>query len=328
MPTNYEYEIQRFKALKRFSRLQKAPSKEDIFNIFDENFISPDHEYAFQKVVVNNTIDVAYESYLKLSPQKKYYLLCALAELFDVTLSIKIWEYELYNAAERWKGFPYYFTALDHMIPHLESMRTWVRKVDKNAVHRKVLCVEGESEEVFIVELHRLLSYSNLDIPVHNYKGKSKIMHLPQYMQEKMRQGVSIFLQYDRDRQKSDFVKRLRRNGCKIRQSFGFKKDFESAFPPKLLLRCIQEYCSRQHIVMKREIKIEDIVECIKAKTSFMDCLNEKIRRHIKKPAFSKILAEGIAGHLYRNWMKIINDDLQEPYNYEIFRFIRFYART
>lgn len=122
-----------------------------MFNLFYENFLHPDLETDFTHKVTRNVIKISYDYYLKLSFKKKFHFLRALGKLFDVALSMKIWEFQLSrdDASWYWKAIPTYFLTLTHLIEPLEILRQEIGIVDKNPLYSKIVCIEGDTENNF-----------------------------------------------------------------------------------------------------------------------------------------------------------------------------------
>jgi len=64
-------------------------------------------------------------------------------------------------------------------------------------------------------------------------------------------------ISYDKDRQSNSFTKNIKKK-CKVEKFFGFKKDFESSFPPKILKYAIECYIEK-YTKSKIELTIKDI---------------------------------------------------------------------
>ena len=133
------WELEQDRAIKNFLKNNKNPSKEDLFNLFYENFLHPDLETEFTHKVARNVIEISYDYYLKLSFKKKFHFLRALGKLFDVALSMKIWEFQLSreDASWYWKGVPTYFLTLSHLTEPLETLRNEIGIVDKKRLYSK-----------------------------------------------------------------------------------------------------------------------------------------------------------------------------------------------
>ncbi len=262
-------------------------------------------ETEFTHKVARNVIEISYDYYLKLSPKKKFHFLRALGKLFDVVLSMKIWEFQLSrdDASWYWKGVPTYFLTLSHLIEPLEVLRYEIGTVDKNRLYSKIVCVEGESESNFIKTLYLTTRISNFDFSTYNYQGKGEIKNLIHFIKEKNRQGVRVFIAYDTDRQSTSFNKKIKKR-CKIEKFFYFKKDFESSFPPEILKYAIEDYIKR-FTKLKVKLDIKDLNDLISQKESFLKSFEKKYNIKINKAKFGSILGKIMASIISRYWNEI-----------------------
>jgi hypothetical protein len=106
---------------------------------------------------------------------------------------------------------------------------------------------EGESEAAFIRSIQLRSTVLNFDFEVHVYGGKGTRKNLVHYILEKNRQGirVDLCLDFDGQSQSTSFLDKLKQQSCAIQSDFGFKRDFESAFPPEILHAALAEYFRR-----------------------------------------------------------------------------------
>lgn len=320
------FELEQDKAIKDFIKKNKKPLKEDLFNFFYDYFLHPDLETKFTHRVAKNIIEVSYQYYLALSDKKKFHFLRALGKLFDIALSMKLWEFHLSrdDAARFWRGLPTYFLSLTHLTGSLEALRQEIGIVDKRRLHSKIVCVEGEAEFNFIKTLHSVTGLANFDFPIYNYQGKGELRNLVHFIKEKNRQGIRVFVSYDQDRQPDRFVKKLKKK-CKVERVFEFERDFESSFPPKLLDFALKDYAKRYVKSGKIKSDIKDIQELLKQDRPFIKSFEQKYNLKISKVKLSSILAKIMAGIVRRYWSEIFNKKTRKKsFNAEIFDFLRF----
>lgn len=319
------WELKQDKAIRIFLKNNKNPSKEDLFNLFYENFLHPDLETEFTHKVAKNIIEVSYDYYLKLSTKKKFHFLRALGKLFDVVLSMKIWEFQLSrdDAAWYWKGVPTYFLTLSHLIEPLEIMRNEIGLVDKKRLYSKIVCVEGETEFNFIKRLYLTTRVSNFDFSVYNYQGKGEIKNLVHFVKEKKRQGIRVFVSYDNDRQSNSFNKKLKTK-CEVDKFFIFKKDFESSFPPQVLKDALEVYL-KKYTSSKIKLEVKDIKNLLSKNEPFLKSFENKYKIKINKVKLGNLLGEIMASMVIRYWNEIFNKKHKKKiFNFEIFKFLKF----
>lgn len=323
------FELEQDKAIRDFIKKNKHPSKDDLFNLFYDYFLHPDFETEFTHKVTKNIIEISYNYYLSLSDRKKFHFLRALAKLFDVALSMKIWEFQLSrdDATWYWKGVPLYFLSLTHLTKPLETLRREIGIVDKKRLYSKIVCVEGESESNFIRTLYLTTRASNFDFSVYNYQGKGEVKNLVHFIKEKNRQGIRVFVSYDKDRQSDSFIKRIKKK-CEVERFFGFKKDFESSFPLKVLEFAVKEYIKRYVKIKsgKKRLNSKDIQDLLKQPQPFIKVLEQKYNLKINKVRFGSILGKVMAEIVNHYWNEIFNKKKRKKriFEAEIFKFLKF----
>jgi len=321
---NY-WELEQDRVIKNFLKNNKNPSKEDLFNLFYENFLHPDLEIEFTHKVARNVIEISYDYYLKLSFKKKFHFLRALGKLFDVALSMKIWEFQLsrQDASWYWKGVPTYFLALSYLIEPLEILRREIGIVDKNRLYSKIVCVEGETENNFIKTLYLTTKASNFDFSTYNYRGKGEIKNLIHFIKEKNRQGIRVFISYDSDRQSASFGRSIKKK-CKIEKIFCFKKDFEGSFPPEILKYALEDYIKR-FTKLKIKLNTSDINNLLLQKEAFLKSFEIQYNIKVNKTKLGSILGKIMAKVVNQYWNEIFNKKQKKAIlKFEIFKFLKF----
>ena len=164
---------------------------------------------------------------------------------------------------------------------------------------------------------------SNFDFSVYNYQGKGEIKNLIHFIKEKNRQGIRVFISYDRDRQSNSFNKNIKKK-CKVEKIFGFKKDFESSFPPKILKYTIEDYIKR-YTKSKIKPSINDIEGLLAKPQPFLKSFMEKYQIQINKTKLGNILGKVMADVVNQHWNEIFNKkDKKKIFNFEIFEFLKF----
>lgn len=320
------YELDQDKVIRKFIKDYPHPSKDDLFNLFYNHFLHPDIETEFTHKVAKNAIELAYSYYLTLSNNKRFHFLRALGKLFDSALSIKIWEFQLSrdDASRWWKGAESTFIlGSTHLVESLEVVRREMGIVQRKNLFEKIVCVEGQSEFSFINTFYLATRYANFDFSVHNYQGKGEIQNLVHFIKEKNRQGIKVLLSYDKDRQSNSFINGVKKK-CTIAKDFGFAKDFEGSFPPKILKYALDEYI-KKYTKQKLTIALQDIADLQSGTAPFLVLFKKKFNISINKVKLGKILGDVMAGIVYNHWSEIFNDKKkQTKFNYEIFKFLKF----
>jgi len=320
------FELNKDKVIKYFIKSNKQPSEEDLFNIFYDYFLHPDLETEFTHKVARNIIKITYKYYLALSEKKKFHFLRAIGKLLDVSLSMKEWEFQLSrnDASWFWKGFPTYFISLTHITKTLEELRYEMSIVDKKCLHSKIICVEGETEFNFLRILYLTTKFSSFDFSIYNYKGKGEIQNLNHFIKEKNRQGIMVYISYDSDKKSKSFINKIK-SKCRVEKFFGFEKDFESSFPPRVLELALKDYIKRYNKSNHISVDIKVIKDLLKQPQPFIKAFEQKYIVKINKVKLSSILAKVMADIIFHYWNKIFNEKNKEKFfTYEVFKFLKF----
>jgi len=317
------FELEQDRAIRQFLR-ESRHSKDDLRNFFRDHFLHPDLEVEFTNRVLKNVIDVTHPYYMTLSRTKRFHFLKALGKLFDVALWLKLWEYYLSreDADWFWRGVPTYFMTLTGLIEPLETMRREMSSVDTRRVHSKVVLLEGESEHNFISVMQEISSLGNLDFPIHDYKGKGNVQNLVQYIKEKNRQGVKVFLTYDKDGRADTFLNKLKKRRCKLHGTFGFTRDFESSFPPGILKSALETYVKRyrgRHV----ELEVSVIRKLLKRRKPFVVSFEEEYGLQVNKAKLAVLLGRIMIDIIELHWNDIFNWK-KKAFGAEIYRFLKF----
>src|SRR4030067_31659 len=319
---NYEYEFELDKYIKQFIR-QKQTTEEDLFKFFKETFAHPDKEKEFTHKIAKNLIKITYSFYSTLSNRKKIHFLKAISKLFYVALSIAYWDYNLSreDADWWWQGNPHLFVSISNLIEPLEAIRREMGKVNKRYLRKRILLVEGQSEEQFfrvIQDTGHLL----FDFDLFCYRGKGEIQNLIHLINEKSRQGVGVFLSYDKDGQNGNFLREIKKK-CKIYKTLGFKIDFESSFPPLILQQALKLYF-RNYLNRELDIETSSIRRLLRKKMPFLKVFKYQYREDIKKRKLAFILGKLIARELEFHGQEIVYDKRRsKKYQAEIYSFLR-----
>lgn len=307
------------RAIREFIK-QNRNTSQDLFDFFKQQILIADEEV---HRVARNVINIVLPYYLSLSKTKKVHLLKALAKLFEIAEFFSFWEYQLFrkDASLYYKDMPTYFSRVTHVIGALEVMRNAMALVDKKKSDEKVVLVEGESEANFIETLAERASF---DFPVYNYQGKGNVQNLDHYVKEKNRQGVKVLLTYDKDNRSESFLQRFKKKKCKIEAAFGFRKDFESSFPPHFLKRALEIYTER-YCGHKIKITVPEIRSLLGGNAPFLKLFEQKHGFTLSKAKLGRILGKIMRNLLQSNWEGVFSTKTK-PFSAEIFKFMRFLA--
>jgi len=319
------FELEQDKIIKEFVRDNKEASQKDIYEFFEYHFLHADIETEFTHKVAKNVIDISYKYYLTLSDRKRTHFLKALSKLFDVALSIKMWEYQLSrdDASWYWKNIPTYFLSLTNLTGSLENLRKEIGLVDKKHLHSKIVCVEGEAESNFIRTIYLTNKSANFDFPIYNYQGKNNLQNLVHFIKEKNRQGIKVYLSYDKDRQSDSFIDKIKKK-CKVTKIFGFEDDFEKSFPAIILKYSLEKYF-KKFLKEQKTFTINNIKNLLSTDQHFIISVQKSYKKTINKQKLGYILGGIMASIVLHNWDEIFNKKhKKKAFSYEIFKFLKF----
>lgn len=311
------------KAIKRFITGNNN-SKKQLFQFLQDFFVHPDLEVEFTDRVTKNMVEITHSYYLSLPRSKKLHFLKAVGNLLEVALSMKIWEFSLSrnDAAWFWGGTPTFFQSITHLTKPLENIRYQMGLVDQRKTHNKVLLVEGDAEHSFMSTIRDVTGAANFDVELKNYKGKGNVQNLVYYIKEKNRQGVRVLLTYDKDASSTNFVKKVRKRKCKLGKTFGFRKDFEGAFPPLFLKTALETYM-RRYCDSRKSLDVKLIRRILRRSMPFIKSFENEYNVGISKAKLGIILGEIMSDVLDRFWNDIFNKKKRQ-FSSEIFKFLKF----
>jgi len=189
------------KQIEDFIKNNPDANKQEIYDFFDWNFINTEYYPEFVQKTLKNALDVSHGTFEQQNSDQKLYYLKSLANLIEVALSIKFWEFQLSrkDANTWWNGVPNYFIYPSELIKSLEDLRYNGLRYNPNSTHEMVFAIEGKSELTFLKYLSENLRYANLNKELYPYNGKREIINLSRYINEKARQGVGVSLVVDMD---------------------------------------------------------------------------------------------------------------------------------
>lgn len=322
------FELEQDAAIKAFLEATKSPSKKDLFNLYYNHFLHPDHYTEHTNKVCKNAIDITYDYFLNLSKRKRFHFLRALGKLFDVALSMKSWEWMLSrnDAAGFWGKMPTYFLSLTSLTESLESIRRDMGEVDRKCLYQKVICVEGESEHEFIKTIYLTTRAANFDSPIYCYGGKGELRNLLRFIQEKNRQGIRVFLSFDNDGDSNAkiFISKIKKK-CNVHKVFGFPRDFESSFSSEMLAIALNYYLTKFSRKKLKKVTIKDVNRLLRQVKPFIRSFEHEWEIAISKPKLGKILGGLTADIIKKEWNDIFNRKRKKKkHKAAIFRFMKF----
>lgn len=279
-----------------------------------------------------NAITVTYDAFMKLEKEKQLHFLESIVNLLDVSISLKIWEYNLSrdDASTWWKGVPNYYLYSAVLIKPLEDLRRNGLKFKDGSTSAGVLALEGYSEKTFLSTIYKHTKYANLNFELYEYEGKTEIPNLARYINEKSRQGVRVNLTCDNDgntQQTDSFIEKLERK-CSLNKIFRFDRDFENSIPVGITKEAVEIYLS-EYAPETPRLSLEELKQMLEDKLSFIKALNLKLRLTIDKVKLAKIYGRLFVPIIMQNWNNIINTQSPEgEFNYEIYEFLRFAVKN
>lgn len=295
--------------------------KEEIAEFLIKNLIHPGLYADFGRQVIRNLVAITYDYFSKLEDHdQRAHFLRVLIALTGVAFSMKRWVFNLSreDAAQVYANAPLFFSFLPNLTDPLESIRRELAEIDRGLLTKRLILVEGSSEASFIETIQFSSDLLNFDFDVYSFDGKRNITNLVHLIREKNRQGVRVDLSYDLDGEPDNFKEKLAAQ-CKVESWFAFSRDFENAFPARILSEAVNRYL-RRFTKSDAQVTLEQVEVLLRDSLPFMDALGRDLRLKISKPRFGVILAE-------LAW----SDDVlfreltgQESSTNEISRFMRF----
>lgn len=318
------YELEEQEALKQFAD-KEVHSSELVREFFEDHFVAPNPQCEYVSNVLSNLIAITGEYYLSLSKDKRLSFLKCILSVLKMALAMKLWELRLSaeDAVQQLSGKYLFFGSMTELIEPLESLQKGLHEIDPALALRRVLLVEGETEASFIREIQLRATVSNFEFTIYVYRGKGEVNNLLHYVRERNRQGIRVDLCYDRDGQDQTtaFVNKLREAPSFINDLFGFRRDFEAAFPPDVLhtalVRYLKEFANLPESQMPTLTTVESL---LRGSKPFIFAFTEQFSVNINKPKFGILLAESVLAN------KAIWDDVFKTSveSNEIVRFLRF----
>jgi hypothetical protein len=312
-------ELNEIKQIRKFAR-KKDFSKGEYHDYLIANFINPDLDEEYMAKVINNIVDITFDYLESLSVTKKCHFLNAINNLLKVAQSLKSWDRLLSrkDGSWFWNGNPLFFSSITHIIEPLELIQKEISCIDRRRLYKKVILVEGDSEHIFLETLKIKSGLYNYDFEIYNYNGKGNRNNLVHYIKEKNRQGIKVVLTYDTDGKEDTIIRNLRKSKCKIDGYYGFRRDFEHAFPSLILFKSIIQCSSNVSISIKK------MNELLSSPDNFIRLLEKEIGIIINKPKLARLLGTNLERVLRFHFNDIFNNKNTKKYNAEIFKFLKY----
>jgi hypothetical protein len=316
------HDLQERTALQEFA--ERGGENVEALELFLLGHYATQHPHAdYLTQIVRNIVAITGNYYFSLAREKRLSFLNCIVNVFKVAFAMKIWETRLSNvdAAKQQSGKPLFFAALTELVGPLEAIQKGLQEIDAELPIRRVVLVEGETEEAFIHSIQLHSTVLNFDFAVYVYEGKGSLKNLVHYVTEKNRQGIRVDLSVDCDSQSQgkSFVEKLTQT-CAIQSVFGFRRDFEAAFPPELLHSAVQEYLRLFTKLDSEAVTLADIQSLLADQKPFALAFEQKLGVSISKPKLGTILGEVVLG-TGAIWEGVVNTSSECS---EIARFVRF----
>lgn len=317
------YDLDEQKALRDFVQ-PGGETAEALETFLLSHYAAPHADSEYLSRVVKNVVAISGSYYLSLSKEKRLSFLKCIANLLKVVFAIKAWEprFSAVDASQKQAGKPLFFASLTELIAPLESIQKGLQEIDGELPIRRVVLVEGESEQAFIRSIQLHSTVLNFDFEVYVYGGKGTLKNLVHYILEKNRQGIRVDLcvDFDGQVQSKSFLEKLGQHSCAIQRAFGFTRDFEAAFPPELLHSGLLQYLRLYTTLDPTAVTESETRAFLADQRPFVLAFETKFSVSISKPKLGTILGEIVLG-TGAIWEGVVNTSSQCS---EIAQFVRF----
>jgi hypothetical protein len=317
------HDLQEQAALKDFVEREDG-TPEALESFLLSHYATPHPQAEYLTRVVNNMVAITRDYYFSLPKQKRLSFLKCITNVFKVVFAMKIWElrFSAFDAVKQQASKPLFFASLAELIGPLEAIQKGLQEIDAELPLRRVVLVEGETEEAFIRAVQLRSTVLNFDFAVHVYGGKGTLENLVHYITEKNRQGIRVDLcvDYDGQSQSKSFVEKLSQQSCAIQSVFGFRRDFEASFPPELLHAGLQEYLRIFTKLDPTVVTLPEVEALLASQKPFVLAFEERFGVSVSKPKLGTILGEIVLG-AGAIWEGVVNTSSECS---EVARFVRF----
>ena len=162
---------------------------------------------------------------------------------------------------------------ISRLAEDLTQFRSLLRDVPDFSYNIPIFFVEGEAEEAFLFEMQKTRSswFQNLNVRCIGGEGNFNARRVTELFQQLRRQGYNVFVQADGDVNNCiQAINTLIANGVLDEEKVvKFKYDFESTFPPGMLLKALQqlkklEGVTKEEFEMKVYSQAKSVVKTIR----------------------------------------------------------------
>ncbi|WP_433971047.1 hypothetical protein [Tunturiibacter lichenicola] len=250
----------------------------------------PDYYTDFTQQVISNLSELNVTLLNKLDLRKRFHLVKALCITVQLAFSMKEWEGMLgrKDGAWYWEKHGLFFSSLHGLIPPLNELQSQIAAIGEGFTGR-IICLEGDSERIFLELLHYATRISQLDNHYFVYGGKGAHQNLVLYIKDKNQKGVRVDLAYDGDSNLQVTIPKLQQTVA-INSVFRFERDFEAAFPPFVLSPTLTDYL-KEHTDKPTQCSVQEVAEMLRDPRPFVKVVQSRFAININKVIFGRLLA-------------------------------------
>lgn len=196
--------------------------------------------------VIKNFIKLSFEILSKSDDEQKEKLLSSAYYLAEFAIDAETQVGILIN--DNWLDFlgphaPNFFARIVHLRETLNKAAQVLGYIPELYDRKPILLVEGESEKAFLDKLREahISWFSDLRVEVYGGSGNKHPKRIQMRLDKYIEDGYVCFMQGDKDGKEKDEFQRLIKQGVVNEENiFQFEFDFETAVPPKLLLKALK----------------------------------------------------------------------------------------
>jgi hypothetical protein len=241
------HDLQERAALQDLAERGSKKNVEALESFLLSHYAAPHPHADYLMQIVKNMVAITGDYYFSLPREKRLSFLTCMANVFKTVFAMKIWESRLsaVDAVKQQSGKPLFFAPLTELIGPLEAIQKGLQEIDAELPFRRVMLVEGETEEAFIRSIQLHSTVLNFDFAVYIYEGKGSLKNLVHYVAEKNTQGIRVDLSVDYDgrSQSKSFIEKLTQSCARSRAFLGLGVISRSPFRPKYYTRAFRNTC-------------------------------------------------------------------------------------
>lgn len=312
------------KAIEAF--LEQDNDTEDALREFIHDLYSPLKYAEYFEHVVKSLVTITHPYYASLPKEKKPAFLRYLIAVLKVSSAVKVWEenFSRADAVLQFTDKPLVYANLVNIIEPLTFLQKAVSEFEPELSLRRLLLVEGQSEESFIRRIQLKSAVLNAEFDVKAYEGKGQVQNLIRLVQEKNKEGIRVDLAYDKDGHSDSFLDKLKKS-CEVQSYFGFERDFENSFPSSVLRAAVCKYMEEYEKYTKvppSDLTGEVMESLMKHPKPFVLAFRDHFGMELSKPKLGEILANDFLADGRLLWEGTVAKSDKECS--EIGRFLRF----